>query len=67
MNMANIIYQNNLRTEAEHIASGEKIFTDAPVDNNGKEQAFSPTGTGSDCNRLLYDNHNGNSCRKIWH
>ena len=42
MNMANIIYQNNLRTEAEHIASGEKIFTDAPVDNNGKEQAFSP-------------------------
>ena len=43
MNMANIIYQNNLRTEAEHIASGEKFFTDAPVDNNGKEQAFSPT------------------------
>ena len=41
--MANIIYQNNLRTEAEQIASGEKIFTDAPVDNNGKEQAFSPT------------------------
>lgn len=32
MNMANIIYQNNLRTEAEHIASGEKIFTDASVE-----------------------------------
>ena len=43
MNMANITYQNNLRTEAEHIASGEKIFTDAPVDNNGKGEAFSPT------------------------
>tara|TARA_B100000678_G_scaffold129564_1_gene108348 strand:- start:878 stop:1285 length:408 start_codon:yes stop_codon:yes gene_type:complete len=41
--MANIIYQNNLRTEAEHIASGEKFFTDAPIDNNGKGQAFSPT------------------------
>ena len=41
--MANIIYQNNLRTEAEHIASGEKFFTDAPIDNKGKGQAFSPT------------------------
>ena len=43
MSEANIVYQNNLRTEAEHIASGEKIFTDAPVDNNGKGEAFSPT------------------------
>ena len=41
--MANIIYQNNLRTEAEHIASGKKFITDAPIDNNGKGQAFSPT------------------------
>ena len=43
MSKANIVYQNNLRTEAEHIASGEKIVTDAPVDNNGKGEAFSPT------------------------
>ena len=43
MSKANIIYQNNLRTEAEHIASGEKIITDAPIDNNGKGEAFSPT------------------------
>ena len=43
MSKANIIYQNNLRTEAEHIASGKKIVTDAPVDNNGKGEAFSPT------------------------
>ena len=43
MSEANIVYQNNLRTEAEHIASGEKIITDAPVDNNGKGEAFSPT------------------------
>jgi len=43
MSRANIVYQNNLRTEAEHIASGEKIITDAPVDNNGKGEAFSPT------------------------
>ena len=43
MSKANIVYQNNLRTESEHIASGEKIITDAPVDNNGKGEAFSPT------------------------
>ena len=43
MSRANIVYQNNLRTEAEHITSGEKIITDAPVDNNGKGEAFSPT------------------------
>ena len=43
MSRANIVYQNNLRTEAEHIASGEKIVTDAPIDNNGKGEAFSPT------------------------
>ena len=43
MSEANIVYQNNLRTEAEHIASGKKIVTDAPVDNNGKGEAFSPT------------------------
>ena len=43
MSKANIVYQNNLRTESEHIASGKKIITDAPVDNNGKGEAFSPT------------------------
>jgi len=43
MSKTNIVYQNNLRTEAEHIASGKKIITDAPIDNNGKGEAFSPT------------------------
>tara|TARA_B100001250_G_C19799080_1_gene790108 strand:- start:98 stop:502 length:405 start_codon:yes stop_codon:yes gene_type:complete len=43
MSKANIIYKNNLRTEAEHIASAQKIITDAPIDNNGKGEAFSPT------------------------
>ena len=38
-----IIYKNNLRTEVQHIASGQKIITDAPLDNNGKGEAFSPT------------------------
>ncbi|MFC4871207.1 OsmC family protein [Negadavirga shengliensis] len=36
-------YQGNLRTRAEHLQSGEQIITDAPVDNNGKGEAFSPT------------------------
>ncbi|MGV3508401.1 MAG: OsmC family protein [Sphingobacteriaceae bacterium] len=38
-----ISYLGDLRTEATHIRSGEKIITDAPVDNKGKGEAFSPT------------------------
>ena len=38
-----IIYSGELRTVAEHIKSEEKIVTDAPVDNHGKGEAFSPT------------------------
>jgi uncharacterized OsmC-like protein len=36
-------YLGNLRTEAEHLQSGAKIITDAPTDNHGKGEAFSPT------------------------
>ena len=36
-------YLGGLRTEAIHIASGNKIITDAPIDNFGKGEAFSPT------------------------
>ena len=38
-----VIYLGGLRTEAEHLKSGTKIVTDAPTDNNGKGEAFSPT------------------------
>ena len=38
-----IIYLGDLRTESVHIQSGTKILSDAPVDNNGKGEAFSPT------------------------
>jgi putative redox protein len=38
-----VVYTGNLRTEATHIKSGDAIITDAPVDNNGKGEAFSPT------------------------
>jgi len=43
MSTANIIYQGNLRTTSTHLRSGDKIITDAPVDNNGNGEAFSPT------------------------
>jgi uncharacterized OsmC-like protein len=36
-------YTGELRTEATHIRSGKKIITDAPVDNKGKGESFSPT------------------------
>lgn len=40
-----VTYLGDLRTECEHIASSSKYFTDAPVDNNGKGESFSPTDT----------------------
>mgnify|MGYP002014644932 FL=1 len=43
MSTSTILYKNNLRTEATHTASGQVILTDAPIDNNGKGEAFSPT------------------------
>jgi len=36
-------YTGNLRTEATHLQSGTKLVTDAPVDNQGKGEFFSPT------------------------
>jgi len=36
-------YLGDLRTEATHLQSGTKIITDAPSDNQGKGEAFSPT------------------------
>lgn len=41
--ISKITYQNNLRTSAVHLRSGNEILTDAPVDNRGKGEAFSPT------------------------
>lgn len=36
-------YIGGLRTEATHVQSGTKILSDAPLDNQGKGEAFSPT------------------------
>jgi putative redox protein len=38
-----VVYQGGLRTISTHLKSGETIITDAPVDNHGKGEAFSPT------------------------
>ena len=36
-------YIGDLRTESTHLKSSSLIITDAPIDNNGKGNAFSPT------------------------
>jgi uncharacterized OsmC-like protein len=38
-----ITYLGGLRTTCEHLQSGNTIITDAPTDNHGKGEAFSPT------------------------
>lgn len=41
--ISKVIYKGDLRTEAIHLKSGNRIVTDAPLDNEGKGEAFSPT------------------------
>lgn len=43
MNTLKVTYQGDLRTTAIHLQSNNEIITDAPVDNQGKGGAFSPT------------------------
>ncbi|MFN4248044.1 MAG: OsmC family protein [Flavipsychrobacter sp.] len=38
-----VVYTGNLRTECTHLRSGSVIETDAPTDNRGKGERFSPT------------------------
>jgi putative redox protein len=38
-------YLGDRRTEVQHLASGQTFITDAPTDNNGRGEAFSPTDT----------------------
>ncbi|WP_029034995.1 OsmC family protein [Salinimicrobium terrae] len=40
-----VTYLGDLRTECEHLQSNNRFITDAPVDNQGKGEAFSPTDT----------------------
>lgn len=43
METAHSKYLGQLRTESVHTRSGARIITDAPPDNHGKGEAFSPT------------------------
>lgn len=43
MTTSKVTYQGDLRTTAIHLQSNNKIITDAPIDNQGKGEAFSPT------------------------
>ncbi len=43
METAHTIYPGDLRTKVTHLQSGNEIITDAPTDNQGKGEAFSPT------------------------
>ena len=40
-----VTYTGNLRTDCIHLRSGNSFITDAPIDNNGLGEAFSPTDT----------------------
>lgn len=41
--MMTVDYNGGLRCSGTHVRSGNKLTTDAPLDNNGKGEAFSPT------------------------
>ena len=43
MSKIEIVYPGDLRTKSTHLESEESIFTDAPKDNQGRGEAFSPT------------------------
>ena len=43
MSISKVEYLGGLRTKCVHLKSGVEIITDAPADNNGKGEAFSPT------------------------
>jgi uncharacterized OsmC-like protein len=45
MPTSKVTYVGDLRTSSIHLQSGSQIISDAPLDNNGKGEAFSPTDT----------------------
>jgi hypothetical protein len=59
-----VIYSGGLRTQAVHLKSGNKIITDAPPDNHGKGEAFSPTDLLATClaNCMLTVMGTGRTC-----
>ena len=54
-----VTYLGDLRTSSIHVQSGSEIVSDAPLDNNGKGEAFSPTDTVCECFSELHDDRYG--------
>ena len=50
-------YPGELRTRATHVRSGNTLITDAPIDNKGKGEAFSPTDLLATSLGELCDDH----------
>ena len=61
--ISRVTYQGDLRTEAVHIQSGDVIVTDAPIDNNGKGEAFAPSDLVA-TSSFMHVNNNGHSGKK---
>jgi uncharacterized OsmC-like protein len=60
------IYLGELRTKATHLQSGNSIITDAPLDNQGKGEAFSPTDLLSCSLSKLHVDHYGDCRTDSW-
>jgi hypothetical protein len=54
-----IVYKGELRTEAKHLQSATIIETDAPTDNQGKGERFSPTDLLATFPGKLHAHHHG--------
>jgi len=54
-----IDYQGDLRTHAVHGPSQTELITDAPVDNQGKGESFSPTDLCRHRSGHLHGHHHG--------